>query len=225
MAGKKGRSGRRAKPSHIHLVDGSFRADRHGSKDAARRRLKDSRTAKVPRPPSWLPQVAKNEWRRVVPLLRARGNLDLLDRASLSAYCLAWSTLKMATDSLERDGLTITGGHGGRVRNPAASIANQAARQVRDFAVEFGLTPAARPRLEKAQDDNDDESLDRFLAECEVIRDGATADDKIGFQKSASQVSRTDNDPRRGASPAKSERPPKPGENRNAKSKRKPPTN
>lgn len=97
--------------------------------------------------PSWLPKSAKAEWRRVVPELSRLGMLAKVDRASLAAYCQAVAMLEDAQRALDVDGLVIDGSHGGKVKNPAATVVKEAASTIRGFAAEFGLTPASRSRL------------------------------------------------------------------------------
>jgi P27 family predicted phage terminase small subunit len=50
----------------------------------------------VPSCPRWLDNLAKIEWRRIVPELDAMGMLSLVDRAALSGYCEAYSRWRRA---------------------------------------------------------------------------------------------------------------------------------
>jgi P27 family predicted phage terminase small subunit len=71
--------------------------------------------------------------------------LDLLkeaDGASLAAYCEAWATFVAATRIVQVEGLTIEAKQG-TLPHPAVAIARNAGREVRTWAGQFGLTPAA----------------------------------------------------------------------------------
>lgn len=116
-----------------------------------------------PRPPTWLTREAAAEWKRVSPGLT---RLDLLkeeDRAMLAAYCETWSTFVLATADVKKHGLTrlvIVEATDGSITkkpipNPALSIARNAGRELRSFASQFGLSPAAEMALGKVPDDGE----------------------------------------------------------------------
>lgn len=118
-------------------------------------------TEGVPSMPGWLPREAKAEWRRIVPELRRLGLLSVVDRGSLTAYCVAWAELQSATVSLERDGRVITEPVMGRGDNPigekrklhpAVRLQRDAFARVKQFLGEFGLSPASRARLQTPTD-------------------------------------------------------------------------
>ena len=131
----------------------------------------------APNPPSWLSREAKAEWRRVVPgLVR----LDLVkpeDRATLAAYCEVWSRLVAATRDIAENGLTVrntsTRKDGSEstwfTKNPAVAIAEQAETRLRQYANDFGLTPAAERNVSKRDDDRGEFEANPFA--------GAAADD------------------------------------------------
>src|SRR6266481_7184387 len=102
-----------------------------------------------PPPPSFLNAYAADEWRTVAPQLHAMRLLTRVDAAMLSGYCLSYSRWRSAEEALARmarhdehtDALLIRADEGVR-RNPLIKIAQDAARDMRRFANEFGLTPA-----------------------------------------------------------------------------------
>lgn len=109
-----------------------------------------------PNPPTWLSREAKAEWKRVVPGLT---RLDLLkeeDRAVLTAYCETWSTFVEATRIVHREGMTIEAKQG-LLPHPMIATARNAGRELRTFAAQFGLTPAAEMALGKAADSGEEE--------------------------------------------------------------------
>ena len=102
---------------------------------------------RLPTTPSYLPQKAKAEWRRMGSLLQEAGLITNLDTAALAAYCLAHAHLVEAEAKLQEEGSVIRGHDGGLVKSPWVTIANQAMIQVVRLLGEFGMTPASRVRL------------------------------------------------------------------------------
>lgn len=115
--------------------------------------------AGAPKMPSWLPARAKAEWKRIVPELEKLGLLTVIDLAALASYCVAYSEVEEATKVLEAEGRVcvwpIFDRQGVRVgerlkAHPAVQMQRDAARLVKQFISEFGLTPASRSRVQGA---------------------------------------------------------------------------
>ncbi|MGV0627197.1 phage terminase small subunit P27 family [Mycolicibacter minnesotensis] len=126
----------------------------------------------APNPPTWLSREAKAEWRRVVPGLT---RLDLVkpeDRATLAAYCEVWARWVDATRAIHRDGLIVRNESTRKdgttsvwwTKNPAVAIAEQAETRLRQYANEFGLTPAGERNVSKRDDDRGDYEENPFAA-------------------------------------------------------------
>lgn len=110
-----------------------------------------------PAAPEWLSDEARGEWDRVVPELARLDVLKAEDRAALAAYCETWATFVEATRIVALEGLTIDAKQG-TLPHPAVGIARNAGRELRTWAGQFGLTPAAENSLGIKGDDNGDES-------------------------------------------------------------------
>ena len=115
----------------------------------------------TPQPPDDLDEVALAEWHRVVPQLAAKGVLTESDRAALIVMCQSWSMYDRMSKAIEShvmadlsEGISMDG------RRLIAS-ATEAARQWRDMAIRFGLTPADRPRV-KLPEQEKPTGKDRF---------------------------------------------------------------
>ncbi|MEI6178000.1 MAG: phage terminase small subunit P27 family [Verrucomicrobiota bacterium] len=108
-------------------------------------------TEATPPAPDWLSESAKEVWNDLAPLLVAEGRLKPHQHACFGAYCLAAGNVRDCGAALARDGIVISGRSGTQVRHPAASILNGAAQQVLSLGKQFGLTPASKARLDKAQ--------------------------------------------------------------------------
>jgi len=89
-----GRRGPPPKPTALKLFAGTFRKDR-----APKREPKPAQTKGFPKPPSFLGQIAKQEWRRVVPELHKLGILTKVDRAALAAYCESYEITESDPDA------------------------------------------------------------------------------------------------------------------------------
>ncbi|MFJ1581772.1 phage terminase small subunit P27 family [Streptomyces sp. NPDC088197] len=150
--------GRTAQPAALKLIKG-----RAPGKDSAGRPVNSGPAFKrlPPDAPEWLTPEARAEWDRVLPGL---ARLDLLkpeDAAALAAYCEAWATFREATETVQRDGLTIEAKQG-TLPHPAVGIARAAGRELRAWAAHFGLTPSTEQALSRGADDGDDEEENPF---------------------------------------------------------------
>ncbi|WP_067171165.1 phage terminase small subunit P27 family [Microtetraspora niveoalba] len=146
--------GRTPRPVALKLLNGTSEGRDSGGRKVtpppAFRRL-------PPKPPTWLTREARAEWRRVAPELT---RLDLLkegDRATLAVYCETWARFVEATRTIQREGLTIEAKQG-LLAHPAVAIARSAGRELRAFAVQFGLTPASEGAVAKGADDGEEDN-------------------------------------------------------------------
>jgi P27 family predicted phage terminase small subunit len=136
-------------------------------------------TAKAPAMPAWICGEARAEWGRVVPELTRLGLLSVVDRGTLTAYCLAWAELVSATKLINEQGRVVeepildrTYEPTGYIRkklHPAVKLQRDAFARVKQFLGEFGLSPSSRARLQMptdgpAQDDPLRKLLDRQAA-------------------------------------------------------------
>jgi P27 family predicted phage terminase small subunit len=110
----------------------------------------------APDRPAWLLGEAAAEWNRVVPELMQSGTLASADRAALAAYCRAWADVVELTAVVEKEGrvtrepIQTREGEvlGERVRpHPAVRQLEAASLRMRQYLIEFGLSPAARARM------------------------------------------------------------------------------
>ena len=155
-------AGRKPRPANLLLLDG-----RGDGKDSAGRQIAPPPPFKrlAPNPPSWLSREAKAEWRRVVPGLARLELIKSEDRATLAAYCESWARFVTATRTLQREGITAVNPDSGRVSvHPAVRVAESASTQLRHFAEQFGLTPAAERHVSKRDDDRGEHEENPFAA-------------------------------------------------------------
>lgn len=92
--------------------------------------------------PKWLSAYAKDEWKRVVPLLADK--IADCDLGSVEAYCSAVGLVRTCQETINREGITCESASGGVSTHPAVRIQSQAMVQVKNLAIELGLTPKSR---------------------------------------------------------------------------------
>lgn len=114
--------------------------------------------------------MAKAEWRRVVPELRALNLFTVVDRAALEAYCECYATWRQAQSLLAKHGLTFETDKGYVQQRPEVAIVNNALKQMRAFMSDFGMTPSSRTRV-KAPAQAEADPFAEFLAESHVVEE------------------------------------------------------
>jgi P27 family predicted phage terminase small subunit len=92
------------------------------------------------------PEVRKI-WDYTVAELSQMRCVSPADRDGLRAYCEAVHLHRLACEAINKLGLAERAGNGGAARHPAVAIQRDAAAAMRQWAQEFGLTPAARSQI------------------------------------------------------------------------------
>lgn len=101
--------------------------------------------------------VARDEWRRIVPPLDAVGLLTSIDRETLIDYVLVVAHIDMCVRDLSENGLWAYGERGA-VKNPASTQLNQLRTQLKFYIGELGLSPVARNNVNAPEADDDGDS-------------------------------------------------------------------
>ena len=114
----------------------------------------------TPSCPAHLSKAAKAEWKRITPELEKLGLLAQVDRSSLAAYCQEygrWVDTEKAIaeirEKLAKEGKADFGGviyttkNGNMIINPLLSVSHRSLELMHKFMVEFGMSPAARTRI------------------------------------------------------------------------------
>lgn len=97
-------------------------------------------------PPDNLDDEAKTIWRRVVKELQAIGIMGEVDRESLYCYVEACREFDKAVQELKK-GYLYKDAVGNVQKSPWIAIKRDAAARIKQFAAEFGLTPASRSNV------------------------------------------------------------------------------
>lgn len=146
-----------AKPHGLKILEG-----RGPGRDSGGRSIKPppAFVRLAPEAPEHLSPEARAEWDRVVPELQRLQLTKPVDRASLAAYCEAWSRFVEARMTIAVDGMYLRGAGGMPIKkHPAVLILEAASKELRAWAGQFGLTPAAEANLGSgpAGDDDDED--------------------------------------------------------------------
>jgi len=135
-----------------------------GSKRAKYRNIHEPRPApSLPKMPSWLDDIGRKEWRRMVPMLHKLGVLTKLDKSALASMCQSWSEYIHAIQAIREMGELVEAAEGRPHLNPMVKVRDSAFDKWRRMAREFGLTPASRPRIQANEPEGDKDGVDRFF--------------------------------------------------------------
>jgi P27 family predicted phage terminase small subunit len=103
--------------------------------------------ARAPKLPDHLDEAAKREWKRLIPILRRMRVLTEADGIALAGLCQAYSTMAQTQTKVNKTGLLLV--REGQIRaTPLLKIIHECSDRINILCREFGLTPAARSRLQ-----------------------------------------------------------------------------
>ena len=106
------------------------------------RRKEPRPDVKAPPCPAHLDARAKREWKRLVRVLTEMRVLAEADQIQLANLCQTYSILAQAHEELAKSGIMVDGKPSSMLK-----IINQSTETINRLSREFGLTPAARVRL------------------------------------------------------------------------------
>lgn len=154
-------AGRRPKPTVLKLVEGN-----PGKRKINKAEPKPKR--EVPSCPAHLSDAGKVAWGRLSVLLDRMGVLTEADSAALERLCDCYSDILICRESLKADGWTYktmdAQGNTLIKGNPAATQLRAADSQFKSYLIEFGLTPAARSKVQVKDDgDQKQDPLNEFF--------------------------------------------------------------
>ncbi|MET0416411.1 MAG: phage terminase small subunit P27 family [Actinoplanes sp.] len=101
-------------------------------------------------------EVARREWRRVVPVLKASAGLAEVDAQLVHDYCVCVARVDQCERELSTNGLLMPGERGWQ-KNGATTIVGQYRTQLRAYIGELGLSPSSRTRLTPPGGGDDDD--------------------------------------------------------------------
>ena len=120
---------------------------------------------KMPSAPRELSKTARAEWRRMAKILTASRLVTVADRAALAGYCATWAQWLEVQEQVQREGLVISQPSGRVVQNPAVQMAISLSAELRRWAVEFGLTPSSRTKVQPIDGGDQEDEITRWARE------------------------------------------------------------
>jgi P27 family predicted phage terminase small subunit len=113
--------------------------------------------------PEHLDEIARREWKQVVPILMKMRVLTEGDGAMLGIWCQTYSTLIDLQGRIAKTGTLYTTKKGGFVQtNPLFLQMLKCVNVIAKISAEFGLTPSARVRLHAAPEEGSDNKWAQF---------------------------------------------------------------
>jgi P27 family predicted phage terminase small subunit len=131
----------KSNPEKLKVLEGGQ------SSKPEKRRKSQAKLAPGAAPPDWLNRIAKEHWKKTAPILERSGLFEEVDHTAFALYCDAYSRWRQALKAIQKEGLVYKGGRLLRT-NPWVPVLHKATRQLRQFSVEFGMTPMSRLRFE-----------------------------------------------------------------------------
>lgn len=150
-----GSRGPRPKPTKLHILHGNPGKRNRDTGEP----IPDD---KMPTCPSWLGREGKREWNRMSKELHRLGILTGIDRAAFACYCQCWERFYMAEKAIQLHGATITTEKGNIIQSPYVGMSNTALKIMRQYLIEFGLTPSSRSKV-KTDKKPDKKEVEEFL--------------------------------------------------------------
>jgi len=142
MPGVAGRSGRKPKPAEKKLAAGN------PGKRAINKDMPSYGQITNVLAPDWLQGHGRDLWEHLAPLLCREGIMQPTDIQNLEAYCAAYGRFRKAKEEIQTHGIVVEGSQGGPVKNPAATVANEALKQMATYGAFLGLDPSSRLRMQ-----------------------------------------------------------------------------
>jgi P27 family predicted phage terminase small subunit len=107
----------------------------------------------IPSCPKVLAPEAQKYWDLAAAQLEQLGILTAVDGVALAVLCDLWAGYLEAQDKVEKLGPIAVSKNGHGYPSPYLTAAMQYRKQIREYLVEFGLTPSSRSRVAKSGGD------------------------------------------------------------------------
>jgi len=99
------------------------------------------------KPPAHLDTEAKRYWRETLKLLLEKKIVSKIYSGAFAAMCEAYSEYVRTLKMLKGKVPMVKTDKGNWIQHPLLGVKNKAAERYLKFAVQFGMTPAARAKL------------------------------------------------------------------------------
>lgn len=116
--------------------------------------------ARPPKPPTYLDEIAAQEWRAKAKQLAERGDMTPADWNNLELYCVNYSIYRRAVEDIMRRGFSVAGSRGATTSNPALKAKSDAEKIIIKMSSLLGFDPVSRRRNPVEIEEEDE--LDRL---------------------------------------------------------------
>ena len=147
-----GARGPKKKPAHLALVTEKSKTKRKILAERVSLEPDNDRVA----PPDYLDGRALELWNYWAPDCKRRGVLTNLEVEAFADMCRTMEVIERCMSEVLRDGVTVEGAQGVRVRHPAITVANSSKQALMRYMDRFGIGAAARASLPKPDTDTKD---------------------------------------------------------------------
>lgn len=137
-------SGRKAKPTAVHKLEGTFRPVDHDVRQA-----EPKAPGVLAEAPAWFTENQKAGWAYAIANAPA-GVLGRIDQSVLAVWVVAEDLYRQAVEKVSAPGSGLiikSPSKGEPMQNPWLAIVNKQAQILIKAASELGFSPASRPRL------------------------------------------------------------------------------
>lgn len=114
-------------------------------------------------PPEWIQAEARDMWERIVPPLCAQKILQITDLHIVEKFCASYRNWRVAQADLDANGPVVMSAQGSPIKNPAATVVNEAAAKMASYGALLGLDPASRQRLVGAKPKTPDNPFAKLI--------------------------------------------------------------
>lgn len=153
-------AGRRPKPTALKIVAGNPGKRALNKSEPSGQEFKNTAF-------SVLTSEAKRLWDNLSPILLKMGVLSDADKLTFERLCECYSEIQELQEQIRISGRTFetksTDGDKTIKANPAVAMLADADRRFKSYLVEFGLTPAARSKVQMNEHGKKDNPADKFF--------------------------------------------------------------
>lgn len=153
-----GNRGPVGKPTAIKELEGN-----PGKRPLPENEPQPEKLTAVPKPPSFLDPLAKRHWKVLGQQLLDCGLLTHIDLDAFSACCNCYALWVKAQTEIKKTGLLVKTPNGFPMPSPYIKIAGDALDRMMRYLKEFGMTPAARSRVQVDIEKEEEDELERLL--------------------------------------------------------------
>ena len=142
MANRKGFGGPKPKPTELKKRQGTYRSDKATPNQPV---IPDAK--RTHKPPDYFNKDAVAEWKRMLPVLTSVGVLKESDLTTFTAYCHNYGLWMDANRVIAEEGTTQVSINGEVKHRPEFAQSQKALQAFTRCAIELGLTPSSRTRI------------------------------------------------------------------------------